>query len=323
MKKLFSLFAALALTASAISCVSAFAEEESGTEHVSKTVTIGDINSSGKLDVGDLVTASRFILGEDVEEFSSLLFDVNLDGENDVFDLIGLRKLVLDPENSKIQTYAMDILKSIKELKCEDIKFDNFEDAEAYFNEMLTSNEEIKKFTELYDEEFFKENDLILRPFIQGDNEKILYSFAEDLYNNDLNSLLLKLDDEEALKEMSSEFGSVLAQVTIPKEMSDLITELDLMPLSEKEFPFEGIDISIPVTDEDIELTIADLTDYLRSTDIFKTISDGGIPEGQIDWGSEDFEDLDKLIGDLEQSSETDFGKLGSDLEELFSELLS
>lgn len=116
-------------------------------------------------------------MGEDVEELSSMLLDVNLDGENDVFDLIGLRKLLLAPENSKV----LDLVNSQVRLNSDSIKLENAEDATRYYEEILNDSEEIKKFTELYDEEFFKENVLILRSMVQEKLDGLNFDFSDIL----------------------------------------------------------------------------------------------------------------------------------------------
>ena len=285
MKKFIASLSALALTAAALPCASAFAADDAqSTDHLSKIITIGDINNSGKIDIGDLVTAARFILGEDVDDFSSMVFDVNADGENDVFDLIELRKLVLDPDKSKIQTYAMDVLKSLKNINPSIAKIESFEDAEAYFNEMLSNDEEIKKFTELYDEEFFKDNDLILQPFFQNNSEELLYSFADDAYNSI--SKILKIDlsnTEDTAKAVKDEIGTVLTQISLPKEMSDLIEEIDLVPLTADSLPDEEDIMKLLSFDIDKDFDVQELYGYLGT--IFGN-------EGSSD-------DMDELLGFL------------------------
>ena len=315
MKKLLSLFAALAITATALPSVGVFAEEEkTAADHAEKTVTIGDVNNSGKLDIGDLVTASRFILGEEVEDISSMLLDVNFDGANDVFDLIQLRKLLISPENSKVQEYIMDIVKSLVRMNSENIKLENAEDAAEYFKNILSDSEEIKKFTDKYDEEFFKDNVLILRSYLQQSDNDLIFDFAESCYNSV--KKCLEIDLENVLGDMSAEtpdlygdFGCVLAQVSLPKEMSNIIEDIKLFSLETADLPDDYSFLKPPSPDGDNELLAVFDDPFL-----FLSANVDG-EEVRHDWGIDENEIIPNILGSFLDGewSENERGKTFTD----------
>ena len=293
MKKFISLFAALAITASALPTVSAFAEDnKTAVTHQEKTVTIGDVNNSGKIDIGDLVTASKFFLGEDVDKISSMLLDVNFDGENDIFDLIELRKLLISPENSKIQEYVMDMVKSQIKMNSDNIKLENAADAAAYFKKILSDSEEIKKFTDLYDEEFFKDNVLILRSFLQGDTDSLVFDFAENGYNSLKKCLELDLDnildDAKAEKaDLNGDFGCVLTQISIPKEMSDMIDGISLLSDMTGDLPYFESFMKVLSPDGLQEILVKDDEELMRLI-----LENDGKPFN-TNWGLDENTDID------------------------------
>ncbi|MDE6833968.1 MAG: dockerin type I repeat-containing protein [Ruminococcus sp.] len=158
---------------------------ENGSEHWEYTYLRGDINNDRKISVADAVLLQKWIM----DKYNALydgnvdesFFDINFDGFIDSFDLVQMRKLVINPKDTEIHKYTIDILNTDMELS---EKFDNFSNHDniiteynnmsEYLKTFITDSDELNKYLDRYNEIFFEENNLILIPYIQERGNGIL-----------------------------------------------------------------------------------------------------------------------------------------------------
>ncbi|MDE5558397.1 MAG: dockerin type I repeat-containing protein, partial [Ruminococcus sp.] len=218
---------------------------ETGSEHWEYTSISGDVNSDGKVSVADALLLQKCIMNKydylDEESLNKHALDVNFDGFFDSFDLVQIRQLVLNPEKAEKQTWAVDILNTEAEIPTIEEKeiiwsenldkvITEYDEMSAYLKTFITDNDELQKYLEKYDETFFKENNLILTPFIQERGNGVL-TVAESPIRIDNLYLYDKTIDKSIIFFIGGLYKEdvglypvtntkMLAQVTIPKSQT-------------------------------------------------------------------------------------------------------
>ena len=142
------------------------------------SVTVpGDLDLNNRFTLSDIVTMQNYLLGKaSLNEQSFLNADINSDGSADIFDMCLLRK--------KLISESGGFTKTVSDLQYSDeIHSDPHEsyilsvhDLYGYFSPLSVitvdgdcfdvptyTDEDIEKYTKIYDEEFFKNNILLLK----------------------------------------------------------------------------------------------------------------------------------------------------------------
>ena len=186
MKKLFSLasmvLTLLLLTPAPVHGDTLVFPDDSET-HKSSTHIFGDINRDGELNVSDLVILKKYLHGQfyNIKDYRYSYdednyyyrrdnfgyFDINCDGEADIFDLVRMRDLVLNPEKAYKQIYSTDILASAEKSAKRSEIISSAEGIRSYLSDIGTSDEEIQKYLKIYDNEFFKDNNVVFGTLVQ------------------------------------------------------------------------------------------------------------------------------------------------------------
>ena len=214
MKKVLSVIISL-LTLISASSLSVSAEEkvypdtsDDTVSHCTTTRYLADVNNDKEFNIGDLVTLMQFLRGSE-EYFDSLVYedklnylDVNLDGRADIFDLVEMRKALIDSENAFKQVSSVDILTTADKSTTKSSFVSTPEELTAYLADIGTDDDEIQKYLELYNDEFFRKSDVILSTYEQEYGEGIHFippvgNFADGTY----------FDDQE-LEGLCSYFGT-------------------------------------------------------------------------------------------------------------------
>ena len=173
MKKILSVIISL-LTFFSFSSFSVSAEDklypdtsDDSVLNISQTRYLADVNNDEELNVGDLVTMMLFLRGSEgykdtiVHSDELNYLDINLDGNADIFDLVELRKAVIAPETAYKQVSSVDILKTADKTELESAFISSTDELTAYLANIGTDNDEIQKYTDIYDDNFFKGSDVI------------------------------------------------------------------------------------------------------------------------------------------------------------------
>ncbi|SHM33494.1 hypothetical protein [Ruminococcus flavefaciens] len=208
MKKLISLITA-ALTA--FSATSLITSAESAPDlsddnimHESHTRIVGDLNNDGEITISDLVTMSNVLLrkgyDDDIMYYRDELgyTDLNFDLETDVFDLVEMRKLVISPETAFKQINNVDILASAEKSDTKGAFISFPDEISTYLSLLGTDAEEIQKYVDMYDEDFFRDNDLVFCTLMQEYGNGIHFKYPESTF---LFGDLLYITQQEAFAE--------------------------------------------------------------------------------------------------------------------------
>jgi len=173
MKKVLSVIISL-LTFISVSSFSVSAEDklypdtsDDSEVHISQARYLADVNNDEELNVGDLVTMMLFLRGSE-EYIDTIVYadrinylDINLDGNADIFDLVELRKAVIAPEAAYKQVSSVDILQTADTAELASAFISSTDELTAYLANIGTDNDEIQKYTDIYDNNFFKGSDVI------------------------------------------------------------------------------------------------------------------------------------------------------------------
>lgn len=134
----------------------------------------GDADQNGELNIADAVIFESYILKGKTPENMRIL-DLNLDGSVDIFDFACMRKQLLTSGKALSRNYAVDIVNAPTDtLPTAKIIADSATLAE-YLSAFITDKSEISTYSEKYNDEFFKENNIILCPFFQERGRGIFY----------------------------------------------------------------------------------------------------------------------------------------------------
>ena len=200
MKKLIS-----ALTASAVafgvSATTASAEDkplytDDSVTQISEKYIIGDINNDGELNISDMVVLNNYLCGKETERAVIINSDLNYDNSVDVFDLVAMRKYLLAPETAKKGTRNIDILTTAKKKNDKSVIAKSTAEVAAYLKETGADEAEIRKYLEVYDESFFKDNHVFLGTTGQKYGSGIHYTTGAAAFVAEKTALLFsKLND--------------------------------------------------------------------------------------------------------------------------------
>ncbi|MCR4888312.1 MAG: dockerin type I repeat-containing protein [Ruminococcus sp.] len=222
--KLFSVFAAAMTSAALMTALPANA----GTT-LSVTVP-GDVDLNKKFSIADIVKMERYLIG--AETFSEQAFvnaDLNGDGSADSFDLCLFRKKLTEQYGGF--TKVVSDLQGGNEVQQESHEafISSVDDLYNFFAPLhvvtingecievpTTTEEDIKKYTELYDEEFFKNNVLLLKSEPEPNGGK--NNIGDVYYSGDtLNAEFYQTYSGEMNDGYEDKYQ--LLQVVIPREL--------------------------------------------------------------------------------------------------------
>lgn len=305
---------------------------ENGAENWSKTVVAGDIDDDGHVRMSDLVILHKCFMNgnvspDDYEGSANIMterLDVNFDGSFDVFDMVLMRQFVIHPETAPVQKWAIDTIK-IDTLENEGFSlsesgeiittYADYQKMLEFFNAFEDNNlTEVLEKNQRYDEQFFEENNLILKPFRQERGNGIFYNISGvgkfnnvKLFNSDeyiLDGICFGLQAEykqdKGLYPVTN--TPMLAQITVPKSQSsadDKVTCLDVYDIFKEQketcsYTSPDGQHEIVITNREFGLWGDDITVYLKNSDgSFTYLTDIGTD----DLGTP-FTNNDELLGD-------------------------
>ncbi len=189
MKKFISIIISV-LTAFSASSLTAFADgsldfSDDLITHKTHTRIVGDLNEDGEISVGDLVIMSHIMHGNRSDDYRRYYddelgySDLNFDLSTDIFDLIELRKLVISPEKAFKIVSDVDILSSANKASNVAAFIRSPEDITSYLSGIGTSEEEIQQYLDIYDDDFFKDSDVVFGTLVQEYGNGIHFRYPE------------------------------------------------------------------------------------------------------------------------------------------------
>lgn len=192
MKKFISIITSV-LTAFSASSLTAFADgsldfSDDLITHKTHTRIVGDLNEDGEISVGDLVIMSHIMHGNRSDADGRYYYDelgysdLNFDLSTDIFDLIELRKLVISPEKAFKIVSDVDILFSANKASNVAAFIRSPEDITSYLSGIGTSEEEIQKYLDIYDDDFFKDSDVVFGTLVQEYGNGIHFRYPEAFF---------------------------------------------------------------------------------------------------------------------------------------------
>ena len=192
MKKNISIITS-ALTAFSTSSLTAFSDvsfdfSDDSVMNQTHTRIVGDLNEDGEINVGDLVIMTHIMHGnipvnskryyDDVFGYTDLNFDLT----TDIFDLVELRKLVISPEKAFKIVSDADILSSADKTSDVAAFIRSPEDITSYLSGIGTSEEEIQKYLDIYDDDFFKDSDAVFGTLVQEYGNGVHFIAPETMF---------------------------------------------------------------------------------------------------------------------------------------------
>ena len=189
MKKFISIITSV-LTAFSASSLTAFANgspdfSDDSVTHKTHTRIVGDLNEDGEISVGDLVIMTHIMHGNKSDDYRRYYYDelgysdLNFDLSTDIFDLIELRKLVIFPEKAFKIVSDVDILSSADKATDVAAFIRSPEDITSYLSGIGTSEEEIQQYLDIYDDNFFKDSDVVFGTLVQEYGNGIHFRYPE------------------------------------------------------------------------------------------------------------------------------------------------
>ena len=233
MKKFISIIIS-ALTTFSASSLTAFADgspdlSDDSVTHKTHTRVVGDLNEDGEITVGDLVIMAHIMHGNRSDDHRSYYYDelgysdLNFDLSTDIFDLIELRKLVISPEKAFKVVSDVDILSSADKAADVAVFIRSPEDITSYLSGIGTSEEEIQKYLDIYDDDFFKDSDVVFGTLVQEYGNGIHFRYPEAAF------LFGKFEEvfeyaEESKYEQASEIFNIDIETMKNSNIYSLIT---------------------------------------------------------------------------------------------------
>lgn len=190
-----------------------------------------DIDGDGEVMADELDGFKNYLLGTLSEEEYSLMneyelsgiYDLNLDGSADVFDMVLMRQAAVSGENTETVSWSID-----------DIPLADGFDSISEKEYVITSAEELLELKEIlysgteidgiwvnYDEDFFEDNSLLIKPIMQSfyQSGKIIYNITAVYYEG--NDIVIHCNENYDTKTDHTDETLVntplLAQVSVPK----------------------------------------------------------------------------------------------------------
>lgn len=234
MKKFISVIISV-LTAFSASSLTAFADgsldfSDDLITHKTHTRIVGDLNEDGEISVGDLVIMTRLMLGnlpdDDGRYYNDELgySDLNFDLSTDIFDLIELRKLVLSPEKAFKVVSDVDILSSANKATDVAALMRSPEDITSYLSGIGTSEEEIQHYLDIYDDDFFKDSDVIFGTLVQEYGNGVHFCAPEATFKFGKIAEVFELTEESKF-EQAAELFNVDIETLKNSNIYTLLTE--------------------------------------------------------------------------------------------------
>ncbi|MCR5599740.1 MAG: hypothetical protein K6G33_03220 [Ruminococcus sp.] len=316
MKKIISIIIS-ALTAFSASSLTTFAARsfdysDDSITHKTRTRIVGDLNEDGEINVGDLVIMTHFMHGNTSDDSGRYYndetgySDLNFDLTTDIFDLVELRKLVISPEKAFKIVSDVEILSSADKTTDTAAFIRSPEDIASYLSGIGTSEEEIQKYLDIYDDNFFKDSDVIFDTlaqkygsgvhfsppagmFLHGkffdilESEKAAEYFnldIETIKNSTFFSLLTSQEYNEHPMLYPQKDSVVLFQMTVPKNFYDLSNVISYVwdfELFTPEYAAHRFDSPDGKHQLYIPVTIDDFMDDGCTYMFFCTASDGSL----------------------------------------------
>lgn len=234
MKKFISVITSV-LTAFSASSLTAFADgsldfSDDLITHKTHTRIVGDLNEDGEISVGDLVIMTRLMLvnlpDDDGRYYTDSIgfSDLNFDLSTDIFDLIELRKLVISPEKAFKVVSDVDILSSANKATDVASLMRSPEDITSYLSGIGTSEEEIQQYLDIYDDDFFKDSDVIFGTLVQEYGNGVHFCAPEATFKFGKIAEVFELTEESKF-EQAAELFNVDIETLKNSNIYTLLTE--------------------------------------------------------------------------------------------------
>ncbi len=158
-----------------------------------------DIDGDGEITVSELDKFKDYLLGTFPEEEYSLMneyelskiYDLDLDGSVDVFDMVLMRQAAVSGENTETVSWRIDdipLADGFDRISGKEYVIKSFSEL-SELKELLYSGTETDGMWANYDEAFFEDNSLLIKPIMQSfyQSDKIIYNIASVHYEgNDI-----------------------------------------------------------------------------------------------------------------------------------------
>ncbi len=256
----------------------------------SDTFVTGDINKDGSVSIGDAVILNEYIVNSYSEYFDIVRFDVNSDGYIDSFDLAYMKQLVLDPDSAMTAECAVDIITPSSPVPDGKI-FSDKTAMTSYLSSFIEDETEIESYSEKYNDEFFKENNLILQAFLQERGRGIFYTVSGcgKTPDNKIRTVISSNYEEyRGLYPVTNTY--LLIQTAVPKSQSSendvpflLDTTRNYPDVSSHKYSSPDGANEILITQESF-MNVSDIRVYLKDSSISYspltslTVENGGTP---------------------------------------------
>ncbi|MBO5163748.1 MAG: hypothetical protein J6B75_04805 [Ruminococcus sp.] len=205
-----------------------------------------DVDGDGEMTAGDLDEFGNYLLGTYSEEEYSLIndydlagrFDLNLDGSADVFDMVLMRQAAVSGENRETVSWSVD-----------DVPLADGFDKILNDEYVITSPEELSELTEIlysgtekdgiwanYDEAFFSDKSLLIKPIMQSfyRSDKVIYNISSVYYEGD--DIVIHCNENYDTKtDYTGEQlvnTPLLAQVSVPKDRNGMTPRWEIKKLN-------------------------------------------------------------------------------------------
>lgn len=240
-----------------------------------KTVVSGDTNNDGSVNIADAVILNKYLIQGYAESTDIICLDVNSDGFIDSFDLVAMRNLVLNPDSAVSENYTVDILKSPAETVPDGKIITDTSSMIQYLSSFIEDESEISVYTERYNDAFFEENNLFLKPFLQKRGRGIFYTVSGSYRtSNDKINLVISANYENYRALYPITNTQLLIQATFPKSQSRINSSINLINNNENLPAVLSHSYSSPDGAKEIYITqesfmnVSDIRVYLKSSTI-------------------------------------------------------
>ncbi len=201
-----------------------------------------DIDGDGEITEYDLKSFKKYLIGEYSDEEYSLMndyefssaFDLNLDGSVDIFDMVLARQAAVSGENLENvawQIYDISRADGFDKIVNKEFVIRSFEEF-SELKESLYSGTDTDSVWTNYDEAFFAENTLLIKPIMQSfyRSDKIIYNISAVYYDG--NEIVIHCN--ENYDTMTDHTGEqlvdtpLLAAVSVPKSRDGMTPRWEL-----------------------------------------------------------------------------------------------
>ena len=190
-----------------------------------------DIDGDGEITASELDDFKNYLLGTLSEEEYSLMneyelsgiYDLNLDGSVDVFDMVLMRQAAVSGESREVIRWSIDdipLADGFDRISEEEYVIKSFSEL-SELKELLYSGTETDGIWVNYDEAFFEDNSLLIKPIMQSfyQSDEIIYNITAVYYEG--NDIVIHCNENyETKTDHTDEIlvnTPLLAQVSVPK----------------------------------------------------------------------------------------------------------